>query len=94
MKVLRVDCCACVRADIIFWRTGMYFSLITMAGEQVETLEQLFTELAVLVDQTTHHIHSSNLNLWEHLYRRPDDSLNVLNIFLSRCEEFNFNHKH
>ena len=58
-----------------------------MAGEQVETLEQFFTELPVLVDQATRHLHSSNLNLLEHLSRRLDDSLNVLNIFLSRCEE-------
>ena len=60
-----------------------------MAGEQVETLEQFFTELPVLVDQATHHLHSSNLNLLEHLSRSFDDSLNVLNIFLSRCEELN-----
>ena len=67
----------------------MWFSLIIMAGEQVETLEQFFTELPVLVDQATRHLHSSNLNLLEHLSRRLDDSLNVLNIFLSRCEELN-----
>ena len=60
-----------------------------MAGEQVEPLEQFFTELPVLVDQATRHLHSSNLNLWEHLSRRLDDSLNVLNIFLSRCEGLN-----
>ena len=67
----------------------MWFSLIIMAGEQVETLEQFFTELPVLVDQATRHLHSSNLNLLEHLSRRLDDSLNVLNIFLSKCEELN-----
>ena len=60
-----------------------------MAGEQVETLEQFFTELPVLVGQATRHLYSSNLNLLEHLSRRLDDSLNVLNIFFSRCEELN-----
>ena len=58
----------------------MWFSLIAMAGEQV------FTELPLLVDQATRHLHSSNLNLLEYLSRRLDDSLNVLNILLSRCE--------
>ena len=56
----------------------MCFSLITIAGEQVETLEQFFTELPVLVDQATRHLHISYLNLLEHLFRRLDDSLNVL----------------
>ena len=45
------------------------FFLITMTGKQVETLEQFFTEPPVLVDQATHHFHSSNLNLLEHLPR-------------------------
>ena len=67
----------------------MLFSLIIMAGEQVETLEQFFTKIPVLVDQVTRHLHSSNLNLLEHLSRRVDDSLNELNIFLNRCEELN-----
>ena len=51
-----------------------------MTGEQVETLEQFFTELPVLVDQATRHLHRSNLNLWGHLSRRLYDSLNVFNI--------------
>ena len=42
----------------------MYFSLITMAGEQGETLEQFFTELAALVDQATRHLHSRSLISW------------------------------
>ena len=42
----------------------MYFSLITMAGEQVETLEQFFTELPALVDLATRHLHSRNLISW------------------------------
>ena len=54
-----------------------------MAGEQIETY---FTELLVLVDQATHHLPSCNLNHLEHLSIRLDDSLNVLNIFLSRGE--------
>ena len=41
------------------------------------------------MDQATRHLHSSNLNILEHLSRRLDDSLNVLNMFLSRCEELN-----
>ena len=41
------------------------------------------------MDQATCHLHSSNLNLLEHLSRRLDDSFNVLNVFLSRCEELN-----
>ena len=41
------------------------------------------------MDQATRHLRSSNLNLLEYLSRRLDDSLNVLNIFFSRCEEFN-----
>ena len=57
-----------------------------MAGEQVETWEKFFTELPVLVDQATHHHHSSNLNHLEHLSIRLVDSLNVLNIFLSRLK--------
>lgn len=31
----------------------MYFSLMTQTGKQIETLEELFTELPVLVDQAT-----------------------------------------
>ena len=60
-----------------------------MAGEQVEVSEQFFTEIAVLLDQATPHLNSSNLNLLEHLSRRLGDSLNVLNILRSRCEELN-----
>ena len=67
----------------------MCFSLITIAGEQVETLEQFFTELPVLVDQATRHLHISYLNLLEHLFRRLDDSLNVLDVFFNRCKELN-----
>ena len=48
----------------IFRSTCIYFSCITMAGEQVETWENYFTERPVLVDQATLHLHlhSSNLN--------------------------------
>ena len=52
-------------------------------------LQQFLTELPVLADQTTRHLNSSNLNLLEHLCRPLDDSLNVHNIFLNRCEELN-----
>ena len=31
----------------------MYFSLMTVTDKQIETLEELFTELPVLVDQAT-----------------------------------------
>ena len=48
-----------------------------------------FGAIPLLVDQATCHLQSSNLNLLEHLSRRLDDSFNVLNIFLSRCEELN-----
>ena len=41
------------------------------------------------MDQATRHLHSSNLNVLEHLSRRLDDSLNVLNTFLSKCGELN-----
>ena len=37
--------------------------------------------------EATRHLHSSNLNLLEYLSRRLDDSFDVLNIFLIRCEE-------
>ena len=57
-----------------------------MADEQVETWEKFFTELPVSADQATHHYHSSNLNHLEHLSIRLDDSLNVLNIFLTRLK--------
>ena len=50
-----------------------------MAGEQVETWEKFFTELPVLVDQRTRHLHSSNLSHLEHLFICLDDSRNVLN---------------
>ena len=57
-----------------------------MAGEPVETWEKHFTELPILVDQATCHVHSSNLNHLEYLSIHLDDSPNVLNIFLSRWE--------
>ena len=67
----------------------MYFSLITMAGEQVENLEQFFIELPVLVEQATLHLCSNDLKLLEILSTRLDDSVNVPNIFFSRCKELN-----
>ena len=79
---------AYLRAQI-FWSTGMHFCLITMAGEQVETLEQIYTELPKLVGLPTCHLHTSNLKLLDHLSSHLDYSLNVVNIFLSRCEELN-----
>ena len=62
--------------------------MLKHAGEQVEIWEQYFIEKPVFEDQVTRLLHSSNLNLL-HLSRRLDDSLNVLNMFLSRCEELN-----
>ena len=62
--------------------------MLKHAGEQVEIWEQYFIEQPVFEDQVTRLLHSSNLNLL-HFSRRLDDSLNVLNIFLSICEELN-----
>ena len=49
VRRLRVESCAYLLARI-FWSTCMYSSLITMAGEQVVSFEELFRRLPVLVD--------------------------------------------
>ena len=71
-----------------FWSTCMHFSLITMAGKKIETWEQFYRNSRISEPSNTSSL-QQNLNLLEHLSRRLDDSLNVLNIFLSRCEELN-----
>ena len=50
---------------------------------------EIFPESPVLADQATRHLQNSNPNLLEHLSRRLDDCLNIVNIFLSRYEELN-----
>ena len=66
----------------------MHFSLITMAGKKIETWKQFYRTSRISEPSNTSSS-QQNLNLLEHLSRRLDDSLNVLNIFLSRCEELN-----
>ena len=83
VKLLRVDSCTYLHGEI-FWSACIYFSCVTLSGEQVETWEKFFTELPLLLDQPISHLHSSNLNHLERLFIRLDDSPNVLNIFPGR----------
>ena len=52
-------------------------------------LQQFFEDLPRLVEQAHRHVHSSNLNMLEYFSRKLEDSLNVMNIFVSRCEDIN-----
>ena len=58
---LRVYSCAYLYAQI-FWSKCKYFFFITVAVGQVKTWEKYPTELPVLVEKTTRHLHSCNLN--------------------------------
>ena len=63
------------------------FSFVIIADDQDATLVQFFKDLPIIAEQATHNIHSSNESLFEYFHRKHKDSLNVVYIFLSRCEE-------
>ena len=52
-------------------------------------LEQFFVGLPTLLEQAERHAFSNDLNILEHFSMKIQDSLNVLNVIVSRCEELN-----
>ena len=84
---LRVDSCTYLRADFLE-QVHVFFSHHYVCWTS-RNFREIFPESPVLVDQATRHLQNSNPNLLEHLSRRLDDCLNVVNVFLSRYEELN-----
>ena len=52
-------------------------------------LEEFFDEISRLVDQARRNVFSDDLNLLEYFRRKVQDTLNVLNVVISRCEDVN-----